>query len=118
MAESEALIYIESDSKLGLQAQIRQKLVESIHLGIFKPGTRLPSSRKLSEQLGVARNTVVIACQQLVAEGLLTSRARSGLYVARRSGSTGLFAGRRASLDRRLHHQTDPVANAGVRIAC
>ncbi len=84
MAESEALIYIESDSKLGLQAQIRQKLVESIHLGIFKPGTRLPSSRKLAEQLGVARNTVVIACQQLVAEGLLTSRARSGLYVARR----------------------------------
>ena len=84
MAESEALIYIESDSKLGLQAQIRQKLVESIHLGIFKPGTRLPSSRRLAEQLGVARNTVVIACQQLVAEGLLTSRARSGLYVARR----------------------------------
>jgi len=40
MAESQALIYIESDSKLGLQAQIRQKLVESIHMGIFKPGTR------------------------------------------------------------------------------
>ena len=48
MAESEALLYIESDSKLGLQAQIRQKLVESIHLGIFKPGMRLPSSRKLA----------------------------------------------------------------------
>lgn len=80
----EALLYLDPDSKLNLQAQIRQKLVEAIHLEVFKPGTRLPSSRRLAEQLGVARNTVVLACQQLVAEGLLTGRARSGLYVAQR----------------------------------
>ena len=80
----EALLYLDPDSTLNLQAQIRQKLVEAIHLEILKPGTRLPSSRKLAEQLGVARNTVVLACQQLVAEGLLTGRPRSGLYVAPR----------------------------------
>jgi GntR family transcriptional regulator/MocR family aminotransferase len=80
----EALLYLDPDSTLNLQAQIRQKLVEAIHLEILKPGTRLPSSRRLAEQLGVARNTVVLACQQLVAEGLLTGRARSGLYVAKR----------------------------------
>jgi GntR family transcriptional regulator/MocR family aminotransferase len=80
----EALLYLDPDSTLNLQAQIRQKLVEAIHLEILKPGTRLPSSRKLADQLGVARNTVVLACQQLVAEGLLTGRARSGLYVAPR----------------------------------
>jgi GntR family transcriptional regulator / MocR family aminotransferase len=80
----EALLYLDPESTLNLQAQIRQKLVEAIHLEILKPGTRLPSSRKLAEQLGVARNTVVLACQQLVAEGLLSGRARSGLYVAPR----------------------------------
>jgi GntR family transcriptional regulator/MocR family aminotransferase len=80
----EALLYLDPDSKLNLQAQIRQRLVESIHLEILKPGARLPSSRKLAGQLGVSRNTVVLACQQLVAEGLLTGRARSGLYVAQR----------------------------------
>jgi GntR family transcriptional regulator/MocR family aminotransferase len=78
------LLYLDPDSRLNLQAQIRQKLVEAIHLEILKPGSRLPSSRKLAGQLGVARNTVVLACQQLIAEGLLTGRPRSGLYVARR----------------------------------
>lgn len=81
---AEPLLYLDPDSRLNLQAQIRQKLVEAIHLEVLKPGSRLPSSRKLAEQLGVARNTVVLACQQLAAEGLLTGRARSGLYVAER----------------------------------
>ena len=81
---SEPILYLDPDSPLNLQAQIRQKLVEAIHLEVFKPGTRLPSSRRLADQLGVARNTVVLACQQLVDEGLLTGRARSGLYVASR----------------------------------
>jgi GntR family transcriptional regulator/MocR family aminotransferase len=81
---SETLLYLDPESKLNLQAQIRQKLVEAMHLEVLKPGTRLPSSRRLAEQLGVARNTVVLACQQLVAEGLLTGRVRSGLYVAER----------------------------------
>jgi len=81
---SDALLYVDRDSELNLQAQIRHRLVEAIHLEIFKSGARLPSSRRLAEQLGVARNTVVLACQQLVDEGLLTGRARSGLYVAER----------------------------------
>lgn len=78
---SATLIYLEPDSGLSLQAQIRQKLVDAILLGTFPEGRRLPSSRKLSEQLGVARNTVVLAYQQLVDEGYLISRERSGLYV-------------------------------------
>ena len=81
---ADRLLYIDPDSRLGLQAQIRHRLVEAIHLGVFKPGARLPSSRTLAEQLGVARNTVVLACQQLASEGLLTGRPRSGLYVAQR----------------------------------
>ena len=78
---SEAIIYLDPDSELNLQAQIRQKIVEAITLGNFPEGQRLPSSRKLAEQLSVARNTVVLAYQQLVDEGYLVSRERSGLYV-------------------------------------
>lgn len=78
---SDAIIYLDPDSELNLQAQIRQKMVEAISLGSFPKGKRLPSSRKLAEQLGVARNTVVLAYQQLVDEGYLVSRERSGLYV-------------------------------------
>ncbi|GAB3292229.1 PLP-dependent aminotransferase family protein [Parahaliea aestuarii] len=81
MAVTETLIYLDPDAGVSLQAQIRQKLVDAIMLGTFPEGRRLPSSRKLAEQLGVARNTVVLAYQQLVDEGYLISRERSGLYV-------------------------------------
>jgi GntR family transcriptional regulator/MocR family aminotransferase len=76
-----AIIYLDPDSELNLQAQIRQKLVAAIMLGTYPEGRRLPSSRKLAQQLGVARNTVVLAYQQLLDEGYLLSRERSGLYV-------------------------------------
>ncbi|MEH6590429.1 MAG: PLP-dependent aminotransferase family protein [Halioglobus sp.] len=75
------LIFLDADSGLSLQAQIRQKLVEAITLGTFAPDRRLPSSRKLAQQLGVARNTVVLVYEQLVDEGYLVSRERSGIYV-------------------------------------
>ena len=78
---NETLIYLEPDSPLSLQNQIRQKLVEAILNGAFPPACRLPSSRKLAEQLGVARNTVVLAYEQLIEEEFLESRERSGIYV-------------------------------------
>ncbi len=78
---SDVLIYLDPDSPLNLQEQIRQRLVDGILSGALPPGHKLPSSRKLSRQLEVARNTVVLAYQQLVAEGYLVSRSRSGIFV-------------------------------------
>lgn len=78
---SATIIYLDPDSTLNLQRQIRQKLVDGILSGALPPGHRLPSSRKLAKQLEVARNTVVLAYQQLIAEGYLVSRQRSGIFV-------------------------------------
>ena len=77
----EAIIYVDPASGMGLQNQIRQRLVEGILNGSFPPGMKLPSSRKLAQQLEVARNTVVAAYQQLIADGYLVSRQRSGIFV-------------------------------------
>jgi GntR family transcriptional regulator / MocR family aminotransferase len=77
----DVILYLDPDSPLNLQNQIRQKLVDGILNGAFPPGTKLPSSRKLAEQLDVARNTVVLAYQQLIAEGYLVSQQRSGIFV-------------------------------------
>lgn len=74
-------LQVDAAAPLSLQRQIRQRLFEAIVGGDFPPGKRLPSSRELSRQLGVARNTVVLACQQLIVEGHLIARPRSGLYV-------------------------------------
>jgi GntR family transcriptional regulator/MocR family aminotransferase len=77
----DAIIYLDPGSPMNLQNQIRQKLVDGILNGSFPPGMKLPSSRKLAQQLDVARNTVVAAYQVLVADGYLVSRQRSGIFV-------------------------------------
>jgi GntR family transcriptional regulator/MocR family aminotransferase len=64
-----------------LQNQIRTMMVDAILEGRLPAGEELPSSRELSESLGVARNTVVLAYQQLVAKGYLLTRDRSGHRV-------------------------------------
>jgi GntR family transcriptional regulator/MocR family aminotransferase len=49
--------------------------------GRLAAGDRVPASRELARQLGVARGTVSVAYDRLVAEGFLESRAGSGTYV-------------------------------------
>lgn len=75
------LIFLDPGSDLSLQDQVRRKLVEAACAGAFASGRRLPSSRALAQQLGVARNTVTLAYQKLLDEGLFVSRERSGIYV-------------------------------------
>lgn len=68
-------------SGMSLQGQIRQMLVSAILDGLLPLDAPIPSSREMSARLGVARNTVVIAYQQLVDEGYLASRERKGYFV-------------------------------------
>ena len=67
---------------MALPAQIRQLLVLKIENGHLSAGQRLLSSRRLSAILGIARNTVSSAYQQLADEGTLLSQQRSGVFVA------------------------------------
>lgn len=76
------------------QAQIARQVRELVLSGRLKPGAKLPSSRGLSEQLGVARATVVDAYEQLVGEGYLETRLGSGTAVAAELPETLLASGR------------------------
>lgn len=78
---SSPLFFLDPGSELSLQDQVRRKLVDAACAGAFPPGRRLPSSRALAAQLNIARNTVTLAYQKLVDEGLFVSRERSGIYV-------------------------------------
>jgi GntR family transcriptional regulator/MocR family aminotransferase len=62
--------------------QIYSAIRRSILSGEFASGLRLPASRLLAQQLGVARMTVINAYEQLLAEGYLEGRAGAGTYVA------------------------------------
>lgn len=65
-----------------LYRQLYNNLRAAILTGRLKHGTRLPSTRELSESLNVSRNTVLNAFEQLLAEGYLESAPASGTFVA------------------------------------
>jgi len=65
-----------------LHRQIGEQLRRAILERRLKPGTRLPSSRLMAQDLNCARGTVVLAVDQLVAEGYIVSQAGSAMFVA------------------------------------
>jgi GntR family transcriptional regulator / MocR family aminotransferase len=69
----------------GLRAGLMDALREAIRTGRLTPGTKLPSSRALAVDLGIARNTVAECYGELIAEGWLVAQQGSGTRVARRA---------------------------------
>ncbi|MEU5876347.1 PLP-dependent aminotransferase family protein [Spirillospora sp. NPDC047279] len=74
----------ELDRRRGVRAGLEEALRDAVRQGRLSPGTKLPSSRALARELGIARGTVTQAYDQLVAEGYLRSYPRSGIQVAAR----------------------------------
>ncbi|MGW5465885.1 MocR-like pyridoxine biosynthesis transcription factor PdxR [Streptomyces sp. NPDC003996] len=68
----------------GVRRALAEAVREAVRTGHLAPGTRLPSSRQLAADFGLARNTVADAYADLVAEGWLTARRGSGTLVADR----------------------------------
>lgn len=77
------LIQIDRSHPKSLQLQIREQLVSAIISGVIRPEQALPSSRTLSAELGIARNTVTIAYEQLEAEGFIHAVSRKGYFASK-----------------------------------
>ncbi len=69
---------------------IRDKIVQQL----WPMNGKLPSTRKLAEELKLSRNTVIAAYEQLVAEGYIESKSGSGFYVSVELPDTFLPAGK------------------------
>lgn len=65
-----------------LYRQLYDSVRQQVLLGHFSPGQKMPSTRILAADLGVSRNTVLNAFEQLKAEGYLQGTSGSGTYVA------------------------------------
>jgi GntR family transcriptional regulator/MocR family aminotransferase len=65
-----------------LYRQIQQQLRDAVLARALRPGARLPSTRELATQLGVARSCVIAAYSELLVEGVLSGRVGSGTYVS------------------------------------
>ena len=69
------------NQKRSMQAQLADQMKALIQAGALRANQKLPSTRTLSEQLQVSRNTVVAAYETLLGEGYLQVAERSGFVV-------------------------------------
>jgi GntR family transcriptional regulator / MocR family aminotransferase len=77
-------LFVELDPTLSIPLfrQLYAGIREAVLGGRLPAGARVPPSRALAAELGVSRNTITLAYDQLVAEGYLQGRPRSGMQVA------------------------------------
>lgn len=84
--------------------QIRTQIADQVQAGQLAPGERLPTVRRLAEELGVAVNTVARAYRELEIGGVIETRGRSGSFVTgnRRDGAAREAAAEYVDLVRKL----------------
>lgn len=75
------MITLHFNEKENLYQQIYDYFIKEIRQKRIGPGDRLPSRRALAQHLGVSLNTVKLAYDQLLDEGYIVSRERSGFFV-------------------------------------
>jgi DNA-binding GntR family transcriptional regulator len=89
-----------------LYRSIADDLRRAIAAGKLPRGARLPSSRTLARELGVSRNSVLAAYEDLAADGVIAGRIGSGTVV-RAAPRPGVDVRR---LLREAHYPSDPVS--------
>ena len=78
----ELQITINRGSDIAIHLQLVQHITEEIQRGRLPPKAVLPGSRELSEKLGVNRKTVILAYEELIAQGWLVTQGKRGTFVS------------------------------------
>ncbi|OYO28170.1 PLP-dependent aminotransferase family protein [Janthinobacterium sp. PC23-8] len=98
--------------RLPQQRRLYEAAKAAIYQQVLKADSKLPSSRDLARDLGVARNTVIAAFEQLAAEGYVRSELGSGTYVADLQAHREHMGGQRALAPRHTQHGADALLSA------
>lgn len=75
-------IALEPEASIALYQQLYEAVRDAILSGQLAAGMRLPPTRTFASELGVSRNTVINAFEQLTAEGYIEGKVGAGSYVA------------------------------------
>jgi DNA-binding transcriptional MocR family regulator len=100
------------DDATPLYIQIKNHLAGLIEGGLLPAGARLPATRDLAESVGVNRNTVIAAYQELEATGLVSSHVGRGTSV-----SAHVLAGHAAAVQTREPMRVETLLSATWRNA-
>ncbi len=82
--EGKTLLWIPIDRSLDipLKRQVYEYIRNQILHGDLKGGERLPATREFASQLGISRNVLIEAFEQLLAEGYIVGHQGAGTFVA------------------------------------
>ena len=75
-------VVLKSTTGQAIYLQIAQQIIDDIQNGRLAPGTAMPGTRELAEHLEVNRKTVVLAYDELIAQGWLVTQYRRGTFVS------------------------------------
>jgi DNA-binding transcriptional regulator YhcF (GntR family) len=75
------MLTINTSSATPPYEQLRVQFMEQVRSGELAAGTRLPTVRRLAEDLGLAPNTVARAYRELESDGFIETRGRNGSFV-------------------------------------
>lgn len=81
MLPYKSLIQVDRDAPISLYIQVCNSFISLITKGTLRPSDLLPSSRVLAELIGINRNTVKLAYEELVSQGWAESIERKGIFV-------------------------------------
>jgi GntR family transcriptional regulator/MocR family aminotransferase len=81
MLPYKTLIHLNRDSNVSLYAQLCNSFISLITNGSLQPSEVLPGSRVLSKLIGINRNTVRLAYEELTSQGWAESIGRKGIFV-------------------------------------
>jgi len=84
-------VVLKSNSGLAVYLQIAQQIIEDIQSGRLVPATAMPGTRELAGHLEVNRKTVVLAYDELIAQGWLITQNRRGTFVSSKLPSFSIY---------------------------
>lgn len=76
------MMNIDASSPVPPFEQLRAQVVGAVSTGELAAGARLPTVRRLADDLGIAPGTVARAYRELEASGIIETRGRNGTFVA------------------------------------
>ncbi|HYD59244.1 MAG TPA: PLP-dependent aminotransferase family protein [Noviherbaspirillum sp.] len=82
LAQSLATLQLSPSSGVPMFRQLYGAIKQSVLSGKIGPGTQLPPTRDLAQQLGISRQTVLNAYEHLMAEGYLSGTVGKGTFVS------------------------------------
>ncbi|WP_299087799.1 GntR family transcriptional regulator [uncultured Microbacterium sp.] len=83
-----ALVALDPASAAPPFEQVRSQVMDAVSSGALVAGSRMPTVRRLADDLGIAPGTVARAYRQLEAAGFIETRGRNGSFVSPQGDAT------------------------------